>query len=54
MGVSAATLFMQRGRLVVAHTSGRDDVVFGSVLLGGLQGNAGTQRTLGCSSIRCP
>src|SRR5262249_23581867 len=33
--------------LVVAHTSGRDDVVFGSVLLGRLQGSAGAQRIMG-------
>jgi non-ribosomal peptide synthetase component F len=33
--------------LVVAHTSARHDVVFGSVLLGRLQGSTGTQRILG-------
>ncbi|MDB6015101.1 MAG: amino acid adenylation protein, partial [Gammaproteobacteria bacterium] len=47
LGLSAATLFHAAWGLVVAHTSGRDDVVFGSVLLGRLQGSAGSQRTLG-------
>ena len=47
LGVSAATLFHAAWGLVVAHTSGRDDVVYGTVLLGRLQGNAGTQPILG-------
>jgi amino acid adenylation domain-containing protein len=46
-GVSAATLFHAAWGLVTAHTSGRDDIVFGSVLLGRLQGAAGAQRILG-------
>jgi len=45
--VSVATLFHAAWSLVVARTCGRDDVVFGSVLLGRLQGSAGAQRTLG-------
>jgi amino acid adenylation domain-containing protein len=47
LGVSAAILFHAAWSLVVSHTSGRDDVVFGSVLLGRLQGSAGAQRILG-------
>jgi amino acid adenylation domain-containing protein len=47
LGVSAATLFHAAWGLVIARTSGREDVVFGSVLLGRLQGTAGAQRTLG-------
>lgn len=47
LGVSAATLFHAAWGVVVAHTSGRDDVVFGSVLLGRLHGNLGAQRGLG-------
>ena len=46
-GVSAATLFHAAWGLVVSATTGRDDVVYGSVLLGRLQGSAGAQRILG-------
>jgi amino acid adenylation domain-containing protein len=47
LGVSAATLFHAAWGLVVAHTSGRDDVVFGSVLMGRLHGSGLTLRSLG-------
>jgi hypothetical protein len=47
LGLSAATLFHVVWALVVARTSGREDIVFGTVLLGRLQGSAGAGRTLG-------
>lgn len=47
LAVSTAALFHAAWGLVVAYASGRDDVVFGTVLLGRLQGSAGAQRILG-------
>lgn len=47
LGVSAATLFHAAWGLVVARTSGRNDIVYGTVLLGRLQGSAGAQQILG-------
>nr|WP_161965687.1 non-ribosomal peptide synthetase [Steroidobacter cummioxidans] len=47
LGVSAATLFHAAWAVVVANTSGKDDVVFGSVLLGRMHSNNGAQQILG-------
>lgn len=46
-GVSSATFFHACWALVVAHTSGRDDIVFGTLLTGRMAGNSGVQRSLG-------
>ncbi|PHM72994.1 non-ribosomal peptide synthetase [Xenorhabdus sp. KJ12.1] len=47
LGVSPSVLFHVAWAQVLAHTSGHDDVVFGSVLLGRLQGISGVKRILG-------
>jgi len=47
LSVSPATLFHAIWALVLSCTTGREDVVFGSVLLGRLQGSAGSQPILG-------
>src|SRR5262249_54081875 len=47
LSVSPATLFHAAWALVVARTSYRGDVGFGSLLAGRLPGSAGSQRVLG-------
>ncbi len=47
LSISPATIFHAAWAVLIAHASARNEVVFGTVLLGRLDGNAESQRALG-------